>query len=422
MLEPDVRLSAIQQEERRRVFWSFYLCDKLISCGRERPPSILDDHCKLRLPQDENGWRLGLPGSNIPTLGHLIDDSTGASLSALSPFAITVVVASLLGRCAQYALGEQEEQTPVGKLPPWSPRSKYSTIHSIILQYESELRLNEPLSGKIANSCLSVDGSIDQHRAAPLAFAHALFCLCQCLLYHPFLLRQRLLRVDARIPQSFLTQTFSSCRLAATALSSLMGDLKTLGCKTLATSYDPFYGYCNMVAGVIHCMSLEASDATVRDTAAVSFETSLQNLKELSFYWKSCAMMHSRLQETRSVSDHFTSLVDPAVQEVRLSIDDTNDLMECLDYARMSTTMRRKSQSMGSDQLGAPFSQLPSPFFEELVNLLPLGNYTRPNFAGSPPSVFDSIFDQSHPAASFGMGTSDISPGTATDIYGNPAI
>jgi hypothetical protein len=47
MVEPDRDLPPAQQEERRRVFWSFYLCDKMISCGRERPAVILDDHCKV---------------------------------------------------------------------------------------------------------------------------------------------------------------------------------------------------------------------------------------------------------------------------------------------------------------------------------------------------------------------------------------
>ena len=47
MVEPDSDLPLIQQEERRRVFWSFYLCDKLISCGRERPAALADDQCKL---------------------------------------------------------------------------------------------------------------------------------------------------------------------------------------------------------------------------------------------------------------------------------------------------------------------------------------------------------------------------------------
>jgi len=402
MVQPDKSLSAPQQEERRRVFWSFYLCDKLISCGRERPATVLDTQCKLQLPGDENDWRAGCY-QQTPTLDVAVNDGSGINpRSSLSPFAITVVVASLLGRSAQYALGEEEAQTAAGKLPPWNPTSKYSAIHSAVLQLESELGLNEAVSGKIAQFCLAPDGSIDQHRAAPLAFAHALFYLCQCLLYHPFLLKQRLSEVTQRTPQRFLDQTSASCRLAATSLSQLLGDVKSLHCPTLTTSYDPFYGYCNMVAGVIHSMYLTAGDPTDREMAARSFDLSMQNLKELSYYWKSCDMMHARLEDFRANSERYAALVDPTVQDVDLSPDDATDLIECLDYARMSTTGRRRSQS-ATDH--AAFSQLPSPFFEELVSLLPL-SYSRPV---SPPPFAD-IFGQPG-AAAFDAGMATQGPG-----------
>jgi hypothetical protein len=373
MVEPDMSLSPAQREERRRVFWSFYLCDKLISCGRERSAAILDIHCRLQLPGDENRWRSG-EYQKMPTLEQLLNDESGTALNQLSPFAITILVSSLLGRCAQYALGESEEETSAGRLCPWNPMSKYSAIHSSILQHESELGLNEPLSGKIAKHCLAADGSIDQHRAAPLVFAHALFFLCQCLLYHPLLLKQRLARIGQRTPQSFLAQNFHSCHLAASSLSRLMGEVKLLQSESLTTSYDPFYGYSNMVAGVIHALFLRAKDQNVRESASASFEASIQNLQALALYWKSCDMMHSRLQDVRASSDRYCSLIDPAVQEVGLSPADVSDLLECLDYARMSTTPRRKSQTLTTPP---NLSQVPSPFFEELVNLLPI-TYSQP--------------------------------------------
>ncbi|KAF2114275.1 fungal-specific transcription factor domain-containing protein [Lophiotrema nucula] len=431
MAEPDKELSPIQQEERRRVFWSFYLCDKLISCGRERPAAILDDQCKLQLPGDENEWRAG-NYQQTPTLDELTDEEHASVINTLSPFAIAVVMGSLLGRCAQYALGEQEEVTPGGKTLPWNPRSKYSSIHSSLLHVESELGLNETLSAKIAHRFLNADGTVDQHRAAPLVLSHALFFLCQCLLYHPFLLRQRLTRIGQRTPQSFLAQSFHACRSAATSLSRLMDDVKSLGCETLSSYYDPFYGYCTMVAGTIHSMYLQHTDPLIVETATASFESSMQNLLDLSFFWKSCGMMRSRLEDFRGSSVRYTQLVDPTVHEVHLSASDANDLVECLDYSRMSTTPRRKSENTSTSQLAA-LSQLPSPFFEEFVNLLPF-SYSRPvsvlpnddfsNNWANPPPIFDTnIFPtstsapfSSNPYASFhpGFPTTSMSAPEAT--------
>lgn len=248
-VEPEKSLPPAHSEERRRVFWSFYLCDKMISCGRERPAVILDDQCKLQLPIDEIEFRQG-NHQQTPQLENLIDENAFSVISTLSPFAIAVVMASLLGRCAQYALGEQEEQTSSGKLFPWNPRSKYSSIHSSLLQIESELGFSESLAEKITLQFTTSEGTIDQHRAAPLVLSHALFFLCQCLLYHPFLLRQRIVRLGQRTPQSFLAQTFNSCRAAATSLSRLMDEVKSLYCENLSTSHDPFYGYCTMVSHI----------------------------------------------------------------------------------------------------------------------------------------------------------------------------
>ncbi|CAK7237705.1 hypothetical protein SBRCBS47491_010091 [Sporothrix bragantina] len=443
MVEPDASLPPAHQEERRRVFWSFYLCDKLISCGRERPATILDDHCRLRLPCDEDVWRSDtLPDAEQrpPTLGQLTADADGGGpaagggggggsvingggsvrhghspawsdsgittteLSQLSPFAVTVLVTSLLGRCAQYALGEQEEQTSSGRLPPWSPRSKYSALHSAVLHLESELGLNEPVATKIARCCLKpkstsqgessssaagdmptstsngattttttnssdemrdeLQQEIDSHRAAPLAFSHAIFYLCQCLLYHPFLMWQRLAGVGQRTPQSFVLHTLSACHNAARALSQLMGDIRSLQTPLLTTSYDPFYGYSNMVAGVVHVLFLEAADPGVRQAAAAGYAASLENLENLSVYWKSCARMRARLHDFHLATQtalaagrpRFAHIVDPdpaAMQRqlqqqqppgMRLDPTDANDLMECMDYARMSTTTRRRTQ------------------------------------------------------------------------------
>ena len=290
MLEADPELPSIQQEERRRVFWSFYIADKLISCGRERPPAILDGNCKFQLPCDELAFRAG-QYQKTPCLDEVTSEDTNAALKSLSPFALTTVMASVLGRCAQYTLGEHENHSQGGPCPPWSPKSKFSTIHSTLLQLESNFSLGESLTAKIRRDFTGVEGTIDQHRGAPLVFCHALFHLCQCLLYPPFLLRQRLMTIKAKAPLSFVAQAFDGCKATATSLSKLMDEVKLLGCETLTTYYDPFYGYCTMVAGTVHALFSHSSDPHVVDTSQKSLETSMRNLEELSLYWKSSSHM-----------------------------------------------------------------------------------------------------------------------------------
>lgn len=250
-----------------------------------------------------------------------MDENTFSAISTLSPFAIATVMASLLGRCAQYALGEQEEQTSRSKRLPWNPPSKYSSIHSNLLQIESELGLSKWLAEKTTKHFLSPDGVIDQHRAAPLVLSHALFYLCQCLLYQPFLLRQRLVRLGQCTPQSFLSQIFQSSRTAAISPSRLMDEVKSLCCENLPTSHDPFHGHCTMVsnnltcyavltahkvAGTIHSMFLQSTDPLIAHGAMASLESSLHNLQASSYYWKPCGMMRSQLGDFRDSSGELT--------------------------------------------------------------------------------------------------------------------
>ena len=85
----------------------------------------------------------------------------------------------------------------------------------------------------------------------------------------------------------------------------------------------------------------------------------------------------ARLEAFRENSPRYAPLIDPTVQVAHLSQADLADLMECLDYSRLSTAPRRKSQG-GTSESHPLVSNLPSPFFDDFLNLLPLNNSSRP--------------------------------------------
>lgn len=80
--ERETELSLVQREERERVFWPLYLCDKMTSCGRERLASILDDHCRLQLPMDEVEFRQG-GSQHTLTLQRLVDENAFSVVATL---------------------------------------------------------------------------------------------------------------------------------------------------------------------------------------------------------------------------------------------------------------------------------------------------------------------------------------------------
>lgn len=85
----------------------------------------------------------------------------------------------------------------------------------------------------------------------------------------------------------------------------------------------------------------------------------------------------ARLETFRQDSSRYAVLIDPTVQITHLSQADIADLVECLDYSRLSTAPRRNPQGGASEQRPL-VSNLPSPFFDDFLNLLPLNNSGRP--------------------------------------------
>lgn len=295
MREPDPNLPVTEQEERRRIFWSFYICDKLMSCGREKPLAMLDENCKVNLPCDEHEFRSGKPWPKTPTLHEITQDlncAESASVTPLSPYSMAVKMASILGQCTHYALGEYQSSVS-GSLVPWSPTSTLSAINSALLQIESDFGLNNALLDVIRQHYLREDDSIDGHPAAPLFFARTLFHLCHCLLRHPIVFRRRLFSHGGRAPLSFIVHALDTCRNHARSLVTLIREIRELNCPALSPLFDPFYGYCIMVAGTIHSLFLHSSDSTVTDESQVYLESCLQMLAEQSTVWKNSSFIVS---------------------------------------------------------------------------------------------------------------------------------
>lgn len=70
-------------------------------------------------------------------------------------------------------------------------------------------------------------------------------------------------------------------------------------------------------------------------------------------------------------SAHFARFLNPHSQADELSQIDITEVLEALDYGRLSTPLKYQSRDVFC------VSSLPSPVFDDFLNLFPLG-YTRP--------------------------------------------
>ena len=286
MMEPAPDLPAVEQEERRRIFWSTYLLDRFVSCSKQRPPAILDTDCQVQLPCDELDFRQGVR-SKTDTLTNL-GTGVGGGRGSYVPgqFALLVLMACTLGRCARYMLDSRQS---TDELPPFSPQSNYVTISSVLLYYESFIENGSSLDHTVRLDMLKGDGVIDQQMVGHMILARVLFHLCHCLLNHPFLLRQRVDAAPAKTPTIWLARSLDTGVQHAGLLTAVFRDAKNIGC-TVTTS---FYGYSLLIAGTIHALSTHSHDKEIQQESMEYLISDIGYLDEIARYWKNTNLIVS---------------------------------------------------------------------------------------------------------------------------------
>lgn len=278
MLEPDPELTSIDQEERRRVFWSIYVLDKLCSCGNARPAALLDAQCHLQLPGHDDDFREGRQRAT-PTLKQALSSSQD-NTERPSNGALVILVASSVGKCAQHMIHEHTK-TESG-LPPWDSQSNFAMIHSTLLQLETQFQIGSSVQEALqGQECSNISG-YDMQIVGPILFSYALFYTAQCLLNHPFLLYQQSKVRGTKHPASFLNRALHSGRENAVMISKLLADADSLGCSIRYS----FLGYCTTVSAGIHTMYLNSPNAELREQAQQCLETNRNFLEQYSQTWR----------------------------------------------------------------------------------------------------------------------------------------
>ncbi|KAF5606177.1 zn 2cys6 transcription factor [Fusarium subglutinans] len=281
MLENAEHLSNSQQDERRRVFWSVYTLDRLVSCGRGRPPAIVDASCHLQLPCDESIWREGLWAKT-----QSLDEMTNRTLSISQrqcPLAQVIAIAQILGRCAQYVLQDFNIRGPH---PPWDPGSDFAGIESDLLHFEAYLEIQRPID-EILSPYILAEGVVDSQSSGPIIFSRALFHLCYCLLNHPFLLRRRINTCRNLAPISFIKRSFDLAWLHAQQMMALIRESRKLGCSFHSSSS----GYAVTVAGSIIALRTYDEHSPTSQEAQMLLDEALGYLDIIGHHWSNVRTM-----------------------------------------------------------------------------------------------------------------------------------
>ncbi|VUC32646.1 unnamed protein product [Clonostachys rosea] len=353
-LDPEDDLPPVFREERKRAFWSAYLQDKLISLSRERSPVLLDEVCRISLPCSEFAFRDSLQ-EDCPTLdcfnGERVDEKAAEQCC---PLALIFVIGSALNRVSNYALHENRF-SELGL--PWSPSSPYTSISASLLQLEVNFGLNDPTEEALGRL---VNGSADQQMKGSFIYAKAMFHLSHCLLHHPFLLHQRLQRLQQRAPASFAKAAWETCRMHAKSITGLK-DLRSQNVLILPS----LYGYCTMIAGTIHALCLSDGDLAISSEANIHFKYAVDFLHDLARYWAHAGLMATRLERFRRSVEGKPLLSYTRKEHSGMLPVDAKTLWQSVDYALLSTPTRPGSPSLQTEAIQtADFDFSPSQLFD----------------------------------------------------------
>ncbi|KAH7324507.1 fungal-specific transcription factor domain-containing protein [Stachybotrys elegans] len=283
-LDAQARVTPVEREMRRRLFWSCYLLDRYMACGSRRPSLISDKTIMLRLPC----WSLApgaLPiegeffqcGSNLQHFqgGKKSQGSTGMLLD----------ISRILGVTNRYlASGGVKGDTHF----PWHSLSNLSKIRQDLDIWASGT--DDVFS--------SIDSLFGQPDSTVLVLSKLIYHLIHCLIYRPFLPIDLAELAGSGQHQSWQIEATNMCFLHANAIAELI----ELGKQASTIEWPSFVGYCICTAGTVHIHGAHynkqgvGSEMSAFSSSADFLSREMQQLSELRYAWSSVQHQRETLQ------------------------------------------------------------------------------------------------------------------------------
>ena len=279
------RVTPIERETRRRLFWTCYLLDRFLACGSKRPSLVSDRAILLRLPC----W---YPNPNsLPVEGDFFQSYTnlqhlqGGGKKSQGSSGMLIDICRILGTTNQYlAAGGVKGDSHF----PWHSLSNLSKIRQDLDVWASGTQ-------DVFSSVESLFGQAD---STVLVLSKLIYHLIHCLIYRPFLPIDLAELAGSGQHQSWQIEATNMCFLHANAIAELV----ELGKQTVSVEWPAFVGYCICTAGTVHIHGAHysrigtAGDMSVFSSSADFLSREMQQLSELRYAWASVQHQRETLQ------------------------------------------------------------------------------------------------------------------------------
>ncbi|KAK3500208.1 fungal-specific transcription factor domain-containing protein [Neurospora hispaniola] len=291
----DARVTPIERETRRRLFWSCYLLDRFMVSGSKRPSLIRDNTILLRLPS----WSLS-PAA-LPVEGDFFQSGSnsqyfyGSGKRSRGSNGLLIDIARILGATNQYlASGGAKGDSHF----PWHSLSNLSKIRKDLDVWASGTE-------DAFSSLHSLFGHTD---STVLVLSKLIYHLVHCLIYRPFLPIDLSELAGSGQHQSWQIEATNMCFLHANAIAELV----ELGKRMASIEWPAFVGYCVCTAGTVHVHGVHYSrhgimgEMNVFSSSPELLSREMQQLSELRYSWASVQHQRETLQ---SIYDAHAELV-----------------------------------------------------------------------------------------------------------------
>ncbi|CAM1501023.1 Fc.00g101850.m01.CDS01 [Cosmosporella sp. VM-42] len=272
-MDSQARVTPVERELRRRLFWTCYLLDRFQTTGSKRPCLINDDAIILRLPS----WSPN--SSSLPVEGEFFQPGSnlqyyqGSGKKSQGSTGMLIDITRILGITSRYlAAGGVKGDSHF----PWHSLSILSKIRH-------DLDIWASGTEDVFSSLSSLFGQAD---STVLVLSKLIYHLIHCLVYRPFLPIDLAELAGNGQHQSWQIEATNMCFLHANAIAELI----ELGNQASTIEWPAFVGYCICTAGTVHIHGAHyskqgANGENVFSSAADFLSREVQQLNELRYAW-----------------------------------------------------------------------------------------------------------------------------------------
>ncbi|KAM0080847.1 hypothetical protein ACKRZS_006988 [Fusarium odoratissimum] len=280
------RMTPVEREMRRRIFWTCYLLDRFQATGSKRPSLISDNTIMLRLPS----W--SPVSSSLPVEGEFFQTGSnlqyfqGSDKKPQGSMGMLIDITRVLGNTNRYlAAGGVKGDSHF----PWHTLSTISNIRQDLDVWASGTE-------DVFSNLGTVFGQAD---LTILLLCKIIYHLIHCLIYRPFLPIDLAELAETGQHQSWQIEATNMCFLHANAIMELI----QLGKQSGIVDWPAFIGYCVCTAATVHVHRAHYSqqwnqgEFNVFSSAAEFPSREMQFLSELRYAWATIQHQRETLQD-----------------------------------------------------------------------------------------------------------------------------